>query len=337
MTEFDTPEDEWARGVFDRVRTGSRPEPHWAPDAAGAAQTSARHRQRVRVTGALAAAAVIGVSATVFATLDGGSASGGTKLTPGSSPAPTHALPTSQDPPLSPEAEAAKVANYVSVFAFGAPDAGGAYRVPAAALTTVDGILTRVDPGLGHVRAQDTSLVALIGPEPGNRRADRVEAHGYWTTDGDSSRIIHTDKSSPLGAIDIRVSSPRSSKWPELRNAPCGLTEEGEWDPASAAMITWSACDTVDGPDGSRILTTHSVNFPAGQVTVAARVFPDGSTVTITATSFVVYLKEAEGVKTGIHTPDSSHLVAGKAVTPTPWTDDRFALALMASDIKALP
>jgi len=62
MPDLDTREDDWARGVFDRVRTG-QPEPRWAPDAEGAARVSTRRRRRTQFAGAVSTAAVIGCPA----------------------------------------------------------------------------------------------------------------------------------------------------------------------------------------------------------------------------------------------------------------------------------
>jgi hypothetical protein len=89
----------------------------------------------------------------------------------------------------------------------------------------------------------------------------------------------------------------------------------------------------VPQSDGSTIVTTHATGLAAGAVTIAARLFPDGSAVQIVASSVIGY---HSGGDTGPGQP-ASKFVAGPPLTPVPWTDQSLAQALVGPAIKGLP
>ena len=67
-------------------------------------------------------------------------------------------------------------------------------------------------------------------------------------------------------------------------------------------------------------------------MTFAARVFPDGSSVQITASTVIGYPPTP-----ATKAPDAAKFVAGPALDPAPWTDDSLAKALTGPGIKSLP
>lgn len=330
MTELDTREDDWARGVFDRARTG-RHEPHWAPDAAGAARLSKRRRTRYRATGALAVVAVAGLSATAFTALGGNVFRARDTVSPAAGgPVLWYGL---------------DLTKYLEVGETYKVDARTHYapanRLPAVGLATVSTVLQRLDPGLKHVRTTTGRHDLDISPTPPGVTTMAIQTQGYWSPNGELQSFPHPGDSfrptTPIGSVDINTTDPQTrpqnpqSKVP-VPAPPCGvnfLATSGHTPQPTA----WSTCVRVPQSDGSTIVTTHSTDLATGTVTIAARQFPDGSEVQIVASSVIGY---QSGGDTSPGRPPSK-FVAGPPLTPVPWTDQSLARVLVGPDIKGLP
>ncbi|ACU69101.1 hypothetical protein Caci_0146 [Catenulispora acidiphila DSM 44928] len=327
MTELDTREDDWARGVFDRARTG-RHEPHWAPDAAGAARLSKRRQTRYRATGALAVMAVAGLSATAFTALGGNVFHARDTVSPGSS-----------GPILWPGLDLTKYLDVHESYMVAAGHQYEANRMPAVSLATTSTVLQRLDPGLKHVRTVSGHQDLDITPTPPGVTTMAVQADGIWSPNGDLSTFPPASSNfspvtTPFGYVSIATMGPHVAQDANMENKPCGLGTlvTSTRIPAPTA---WSPCVRSHQSDGSDILVTHAVNLPAGAVTVAARVFPDTSTVQVTASS-VFGLQE--GPAAGSSTPATpAKFDAGPPLNPVPWTDDSLAQVLTGPDVKGLP
>lgn len=323
MTDLETREDDWARGVFDRVRTGQH-EPHWAPDAAAAARLSGRRRTRYRATGALAAVAVVGLSATAFTTLGGNVFRSRDTISP-------EAAPTIWD--------GLDLTKYLAV--------GDTYHgtsgtrattdhPPAVGLATISTVLQRLDPGLRHIRTTTGRHDLDISPNPAGISTMAIETQGFWSPNGDVSSFpkpgTRFRPTTPFGSLNINTTSPAAGP-PTISGSPCGLSalSTSGQIPQPAA---WSTCVRVPQSDGSTIVTSHATGLKVGAVTVAARIFPDNSEVQIVASSVIGYQDPAS--ETGPTRPPSGFL-AGPPLNPVPWTDQSLAQALAGPEIKGLP
>ena len=213
MSDIETREDEWARGVFDRAHA-SHDEPHWIPDADAAARLSTRRRTRHRMTGALAVVAVAGLSASAFATLGGGANRGG-QTTAGS-----QAQAKTINPP-------ADLGNYLRV----APGFRNPtpkllpVPIPAEAVTTMNAIVSGIDPSLAHVRNLWGPGPITIGPQPPDSLAD-IEGLGFWTDSGTAPEPSPTTRPSLSGPWTSRSPAPGRQKQPvTVPKAACGLAD----------------------------------------------------------------------------------------------------------------
>jgi hypothetical protein len=328
MTELETQEDGWARGVFDRVRTG-HDEPPWTPDPATASRLSTRRRTRMRVTGALTTAAVVGLSATAFATLGGGTAGRGQQAVS------EHQYRPPQD--ARPVTPASSLSKYLLV---GIANAGSA-DVPPEVAATIGTVLTGIDPSLSHVRSNTYEVDPLrIGPQPAGT-VNAVQAAGFWTTDGDVSPLResagHDPSSKPVGTVMITVWSPFGARQAMDRpSVACGL-EHAVYLPGNVVPTAWSPCTEQKQSDGSVIIAAHSLGASAGEVDVAARRFPNGSMVVAAVTSFFAYDPGHENAPLVPGAAKELHAVSGPALRPVPWTDDTLGDALSGPDVKGLP
>ncbi|WP_194905205.1 hypothetical protein [Catenulispora rubra] len=323
MPDLESREDDWARGVFDRAHTSDN-EPHWVPDAAAAARTSARQRTRYRATGALAAAAIVALSAGAFTTLGGGaSSSGQTMVSPASSPAKTIA-------PLSSLSKYLRLGN-----GYRNPTPKDPVAIPAGAAATISAVISGIDPGLAHVRNSYDRSPTVIGPPASGRFLDDVGGMGFWTTDGVPPVNGHDDVSTPLGTVTVNVyDSWLAGQITTPPNVACGLDEF--WVPVYLLPTSWSPCTHQTLSDGSVIVTTHSVGDKDGEMSVAGRRFPDGTLVTVSASS-VVYFGTISGYPPLGNGAGKQRSITGKALKPVPWTDDTLAKALSGPEVKGLP
>lgn len=327
MTDLETREDDWARGVFDRVRTGQQ-EPPWIPDAGAAARLSGRQRTRFRAAGALAAVAVAGLSATAFTTLGG--SIGGSGAPTAVPPAARQAAWTGLD-----------LTKYLEID--GVWKSAERHTTPQGmsptGLATITVVLERLDPGLKYIRTTSGQHTLDITPNPpGSSNIDLI-AGGYWSPNGDVSHFPPMGTpyrpTTPVGYVDINATGPQppvpEADRASLPNTPCqvgGVVTAGPI-PMFAA---WSPCVRSHQSDGSEIVISHSVNLPAGMMTFAARVFPDGSSVQITASTAVGYASTPAA-----KAPDPAKFVAGPVLSPVPWTDDSLTQALTGPAVKSLP
>jgi len=315
MTELDTRDDDWVREAFDRARTDA-PEPHWIPDAAGAARLSSRHRYRARAAGVLATAAVVGVSTTAYASLSGGVSRGGQQAS---------AAGTSHKAVLT----RSELAEYLgpSILETSSGAATLTIAAPQATLTTFGTVLRGIDPSLAHVRYPKGSFSLNTGKEVSDTRdITQIGLEGFWTTDGDASSMngAHTpDRSRPIGHVNITMLSSHTVQLHDKKLGSCGLLSDmyvsSEFQ--LAAGNAWSSCLQQPQSDGSVIATTHSEGLSAGEVSIAAREFPDGSAVMVHASSFFAYALPQH---------------PGAALKPVPWTDGTLAAALSGPDVKGL-
>ena len=314
MTDPETREDDWARGVFDRVRTGQH-EPRWTPDAAAAARLSGRQRTRFRAAGALAAAAVVGLSATAFTTLGGSIGKAGESTI---SPAAGQTTWNGLD-----------LTRYLQIDGAWKSNRRGGSDSPLSAtgLSTISTVLQRLDPGLKHIRTTSGPGRLDTGPDIPGTTNIQIQAHGFWAPKGDVSSFPLPGTSfvptTPFGYVSISPMGPQFGQNAPAQNEPCGLGALVAID-LIPAPTTWSPCVRSPQPDGSEILVTHSVNLPTGTLTVAARVFPDHSLVQITASTVIGEKDKA------------AKFTAGPALNPVPWTDSSLAQALTGSEIKGL-
>lgn len=330
MSDIETREDEWARGVFDRAHA-SHEEPHWIPDAAAASRLSTRRRTRYRMTGALAVVAVAGLSASAFVTLSGGAVGGGqTTAAPGTRP---------YSPPKNAKTiEPADLGKYLADgLVYSNAKAMDSTGVPAAAATTMSTVVSGVDPDLTHVRAASPSPVSIVAEAPSNLRD--VSGFGFWTADGRAPAPVVPSKA--LGSLYISVySSWEAAHQIHLadQNTVCGVANT--WVPPRYWPTSWSPCTRQTQSDGSVIITTHSTGANGGELSIAARRFPDGSMVTIGASSVVYYTQDPRGTYMFLRygaSLETKGVVAGKALAKVPWTDDSLADALSGPNVKGLP
>lgn len=323
---LENPEDDWARGVFDRVRTGQH-EPHWIPDAAAAARLSSRHRTRFRAAGALAAVAVAGLSATAFTTLGGSLGRAGAPTTV--PPAAGQTTWTGLD-----------LTRYLEISGAWKSDSGHmtTQSMSPTGLTTVSTILRRLDPDLKHIRTTSGQHTLDITPPPAGTSIIDLTTSGYWAPNGDVSHFppmgTRYRPTTPFGFVDITVTGPQppvpQADKASMPNTPCevGNVVTAGPVPMSAA---WSPCTRSHQSDDSDIVISHSANLPAGEMTFAARVFADGSSVQIMASTVIGYASTPAA-----KVPDPAEFVAGPALDPVPWTDDSLAKALTGPGVKAL-
>jgi hypothetical protein len=315
MADLETREDGWARGVFDRVRTVQH-EPPWIPDAAAAARLSGRHRTRFRAAGAVAAVAVAGLSATAFTTLGGSVFRGGDTVSPAAGPTTWSGLDLTRYLEIGGMWESGSYAQKTT------PD-----RLSPTGLATISVVLQRLDPGLKHIRTTTGPHDLDIRPNPPGVINNAIQTQGFWAPKGDVSSFPPPGTSfrptSPFGSVDITPMAPGLGKQVNMAGSPCGLSavvSSGQIPQPTA----WSPCVQAHQSDGSDIVTTHSVNLAAGTVTLAERLFPDGSAVQIIASSVIGRL-------------DTKGFEAGPSLDPVPWTDAGLAQALAGPDIKGLP
>jgi hypothetical protein len=376
MTELEPREDDWARGVFDRARTGHH-EPPWIPDATAAAERSNRHRRRRSLTaGALSTVAVIGLSTTAYATLGGGGGGGAdgrpvtaapgattpvsraasTPSAPAGTPATTaHTAPStqsSQNPTTNTTQPAVDLANLRKYFQLtggarnakpyqGAPRA---HDIPwsAAGLTTIGAAAQGLDPGLAHLRwfsAQppDRTVVGL----PAGTQQNEIDASSFWTPDGDLSRLGTEGghPTVPFGYVTISTTSPVALNDGKPAG-PCGIPDHAFDRSMTGIPTAWSPCEKHPLSDGSVVISAHALNLSGGgTVTIAAREFAGGAVVLVTATSYVVYDTPYEGGfgLSGRWTAQAPDSIASPNVAPVPWTDDSLVAALSAPGVTALP
>lgn len=327
MADLENLEDDWARGVFNRVRTGQH-EPHWIPDAATAARLSGRRRTRVRATGVLAAVAIVGLSATAFTTLGGNVFRSRDTVSPASGPATWNGL------------DLTKYLMVDGVWATETRNPGGHDKFNAdspmsvTGLTSIAFVLKRLDPDLSHVRTTSGPHRLVIGPAiPGTSNV-QLHASGYWAPNGDVSSFppIGTPyrPTTPFGEVDITVRNPQPRQGQAIPDSPCGIGGVATYYPVPRPK-TWSTCVRQHQSDGSDIFIAHSTDLPAGRVTVATRVFPDGSSVMIAASTVIGYTPRQAGQPSG-----SAEFLTGPALNPVPWTDDSLVRALTGPAIKGL-
>jgi hypothetical protein len=212
---------------------------------------------------------------------------------------------------------------------------GGTAPLSIVGMTTISVVLQRLDPGLGHVRITPVRHRPDTGPASPRTTALEEAGSGYWAPDGDLSALrlqgSGPHPTSPIGYVSIASMGPQVGQEVVTPTKPCGLgTPVGTTEiPTPTA---WSPCVRSHQGDGSDIVVTHSVHLAAGTVTVAARVFPDGSSVQVTASTVIGY---PETAVTGPVTPEK--FVAGPPLNPVPWTDDSLAQVLTGPDVKGLP
>ena len=327
MTELDTREDDWARGVFDRARTG-RHEPHWAPDATAAARLSKRHRTRYRATGALAVVAVTGLSATAFTALGGNVFRARDTVSPAAG-----------GPILWRGLDLTEYLEVGGMYMVAPGHQHAADRTPAVGLATISTVLQRLDPGLKHVRTTTGRHDLDISPNAPGVTTMAIQTQGYWSPNGELQSFpqpgVSFRPTTPIGSVDINTTGPQTrpqNPQGKVPAPPCGvnfLATSGHTPQPTA----WSTCARVPQSDGSTIVTTHSTDLATGTVTIAARQFPDGSEVQIVVSSVTGY---QSGGDTGQARPPSK-FVAGPPLTPVPWTDQSLARVLVGPDIKGLP
>lgn len=325
MTDLETREDDWARGVFDRVRTG-QDEPHWTPDAAAAARLSHRRRIRFRAAGALAAVAVAGVSTTAFGTLGGSVFRSRDTISPAAAPTTWDGL------------DITKYLEVGDVYKGGPGTRATTDHPPSVGLATISTVLQRLDPGLKHIRTTTGRHDIDISPNPPGVSTLAIQTQGFWAPNGDLSSFpqpgVSFRPTTPFGAVGISTTGPRTGHQTGVPSpkTPCDLdflVFNGQM-PLPAA---WSTCARVPQSDGSTIVTSHGTGLASGAVTVVARVFPDGSSVQIIASSVVGY--QAHGGSDPNRPP--AGFVAGPPLNPVPWTDQSLAQTLTGPDIKGLP
>ncbi|MBS2532398.1 hypothetical protein KGQ20_06390 [Catenulispora sp. NF23] len=323
MTDLEIQEDDWARGVFDRVRTGQQ-EPHWVPDAVAAAGVSASRRTRLRLSGTLAAAAIVGISATAFTTLGGGSGGGAEAVSSASGdPSSTHA-------------------NLTTYLTLSRTYSTGASRThtqmyPAAAATTIDHILLGLDPTRARIQAEGGTGPFDVGTLPAGVHAVEIGGTGYWVPQGVTKPSLDghgSDPSKPVGLVTIKLLDPQVGPDTPASTAPCGLGGGLFETSPDGAPKNWSPCEKQRQSDGSFIDTTHSLDAGAESMTVAARTFPNGSTVVIAAAPAIVY-DHGEPVPM-LSLPKGPDYTAGAALKPVPWTAAALAAALSGPDVKGL-
>jgi len=321
---LESPEDDWARGVFDRVRTGQH-EPHWIPDAEAAARLSSRHRTRFRAAGALAAVAVVGLSATAFTTLGGSLGKSGAPT--GVGPAAAQSTWTGLD-----------LSKYLEIDGLWKEGTrGSAGTLSPTGLSSISTVLQRLDPGLKHIRTTSGQRPLDITPNPPGTFDLELAASGYWAPGGDVSFFPPAGTAyrptTPFGHVTITATSPRFLPPEQVhrQDTPCGLDSVASTFQVPRAT-EWSSCVRAHQSDGSDIVVAHSTNLRAGVVTFAARLFPDGSSVSITASTVIGYTPAPV-----TDPPDPARFVAGPPLDPVPWTDDSLARALAGPTVKGMP
>lgn len=324
MTDLEIQEDDWARGVFDRVRTGQQ-EPHWVPDAVAAAGVSAGRRTRLRLSGTLAAAAIVGISATAFTTLGGGSGGGGSGTLSSASGGP-----------------ASTYSNLTTYLTLSRTYSTGASRsdpqmYPAAAATTIDHILLGLDPTRARIQAEGGSGPFVVGALPDGVHAVEIGGTGYWVPRGVTKPALlgpDSDPAKPVGLVTIKLLNPQVGPGTPAATAPCGLGGGLFEMSPDAAPKDWSPCEKQRQSDGSFIETTHSLDAGAESMTVAARTFPNGSTVVAAVAPAIVYDHGAPVPMLSL--PKGPDYVPGAALKPVPWTAATLAAALSGPDVKGL-
>ncbi|MEY9857473.1 hypothetical protein ABH935_003081 [Catenulispora sp. GAS73] len=372
MPDLDTREDDWARGVFDRVRTG-QDEPRWIPDAEGASRLSTRHRQRrTRVAGAVTMAAVIGVSATAYATLGRNGGDNRQVTPPAATTSPSSSVPSSSASATSPSASTPSTtpstspptgsptttgtttakptvddASLGEYFQFTGGSMGGSgfggaskgMRWSTDGMATIGTVWQGMDPTLGHVRALIANPVPLpLGLSSGERQLE-IYGAGYWTPNGDITPMTRPTQhpTTPFGYVTISSTSPIASN-DGKPNGPCGIPDQVFGRSLFGIPTAWSPCDTRPQSDGSVIVTTHAQNLAEGTSTIAVREFPSGAKVMITAASYLVYYRGPGGLSPSVTwTTQAPDYVAGPKMDSVPWTDDSLAAALSAPGVKGLP
>ena len=319
MTDLETGQDDWARGVFDRVRTGQH-EPYWTPDAATAARLSDRRRVRFRAAGAFAVVAVAGLSATAFNTLGGSAFQGRETVSPAAGSSTWSGL------------DLTKYLEIDGAWKSGRSGADG--PLSATGLTTVSTVLQRLDPSLDHVRTQSGRHRLDVGPQsPGSSNIE-LYTRGFWAPKGDVSSFPPPGTpfvpTTPFGYVSITAMGPQFTGRVNAADKPCGMGTL-----VSSYLIpqptSWSPCVRAHQADGSDIVTAHSVNLPAGTVTVAVRLFPDGSSVRILASTVIGHQETTMTDKSA-----TAKFVSGPPLNPAPWTDAGLAQALSGPYVKGL-
>jgi len=370
MTELEPREDDWARGVFDRVWTG-HDEPHWIPDAAAASEQSTRYRRRrTRVTGALTAAAVIGLSTTAYATLGGGESRDGRPVVtpPGATSPPSAAAPATTSPSTAPTTTAratlstqpsqnpttsatqhtvadADLGRYFQITggSSGGPDMAhahpGATAWSATGLSTIGTVWQSMDPDLAHVRGLGDQSKLSVGLPSGARQLE-IDASAFWTPNSAVSPLDRptSPPTAPFGYVTISTTSPAALDDGKPAG-PCAIPDHAFGRSLYGIPTAWSPCEKHPLSDGSAVISAHALNVASGTVTIAAREFPSGAIVLVTATSYIVY-DTPPGQNMGFSgawTAQPPNYTASPSLPSVPWTDDSLVAALSAPGVKALP
>ena len=268
------------------------------------------------MTGALAVAAIVGLSATSFTALGGGSAED-THAAPGSST--THG--GAQVPGLG------KKLSFVVVWD-GEPSRDGA--VTPAATTTLGSVVAAIDPA-DHLRAGPLAMPLTISPNAKGALGS-ITGFGYWTLDG-KAPVGVADRSKQLGNMTIAVLGRGEALQAGGPGSPCGFGDGPTFSIYASTPITWSPCVHHPQPDGSEVMTTHSEGLKTGQLTLAYRKFTDGSEVAVGARSFLQYNGDTPSADLSVVSQNTT----GAALNPVPWTDASLAQALSGAGVKPLP
>lgn len=351
MPDLEPREDDWARGVFDRVRTAQH-EPPWIPDAAAAAGVSARHRRhRTRIAGAATTAAVIGISATAYAALGGSGRDDRMVTTPASiarpsatpsatpsaassAPAPAPS-PSSAEPIKIAASDLGKYLDFTGTWT-GSGSPGTPTPWSATGMTTISRLIQSMG-GIEHLRPLTPMGGLTTAPEPAGESQSAIQASGYWMADADVPSLNQRSEAHPAQRIGRVTIAVVNHQFPQTAPfGPCGVSDAVFARPM-APPAGWSTCGQWTQPDGSVIITTHALGLTTGSVTVGVKKFPDGSMVAVTMTSYVVYDRAANMIPTDRLVPDGTDFVAGPAVQNGPFDDSALALFLNWTDVKGLP
>lgn len=319
MTEHEVLDDGWATAAFDRARL-SQNEPYWSPDAAQASRTSARRRVRTRITGVASVVAVVGISATAYATLGAGTRVGNQSAASATSAA-------AQNEKLGRE-----IGKYFAMpipADYRGPGTGRPLPIEHTMAQDLENLAKGLDPSGQHLRAAGYEPVSVVSTPQSGVGISNV---GYWTPNGSADAVLdqkHTENDG-YGMVDVSFTGTA----PHFANGACGIWANG-LDPEM--KVAWSDCAKHVLSDGSYVLSTHSTNLGRALLVLAMRVFPDGSRITVSATNTLVYDRPNDDHLTVLMAPTSPGFFFGKSVEPSPWTEQTVVAALGSDGIKKAP
>jgi hypothetical protein len=281
-------DQDWARELFDRSRGGE--EPAWVVDSASLAAAGLR---RKRARGWTVSGSVVAV---IVAAAVGISLSGTGRATPA---APSQSSTT--PPPRHYASKSAAYQELVGGFSWSTKDAKWQdsdffkkyyIAVPDSMVKDTVGLLTRLDPTLGHFVAAPHAVsgdVRLVpDSDPMARDMAMLNTTFQWSPDG--QRPPASGGPSGSLALEFQASGGSDATSPDCAGTSNGF--QGFLDPVSIGGggwtdgAKWSPCTASTLKDGSVVLTRTKAYGPY-LVAVVARQFPhDAGSIVATWSNF---------------------------------------------------